>query len=118
MIYYELGQGEASQLHTLDADEYWFFHAGSMLKLQKIDNGRLTKYKLGLEDRAEPCVLMKAATLFDAKHLSDQNEATLIHLILILRCFPFGRRHAILKINKFPEISPSCAVLGRKANND
>ena len=33
VIYYELGQGEASQFHTLDADEYWFFHAGSTLEL-------------------------------------------------------------------------------------
>ena len=35
VIYYELGQGEASQFHTLDADEYWFFHAGSTLELWK-----------------------------------------------------------------------------------
>lgn len=35
VIYYELGQGEASQFHTLDADEYWFFHAGSTLDCGK-----------------------------------------------------------------------------------
>lgn len=33
VIHYELRQGEASQFHTLDADEYWFFYAGSMLEL-------------------------------------------------------------------------------------
>ena len=83
MIYYELGQGEASQFHTLDADEYWFFHAGSTLELWEIDNAKLTKYKLGLEDGAEPCVLMKAGTIFGAKHLSPVDEATLVSCVTV-----------------------------------
>ena len=83
VIYYELGQGEASQFHTLDADEYWFFHAGSTLELWEIDNAKLTKYKLGLEDGAEPCVLMKAGTIFGAKHLSPADEATLVSCVTV-----------------------------------
>ena len=59
VIYYELGQGEASQFHTL------------------------TKYKLGLEDGAEPCVLMKAGTIFGAKHLSPADEATLVSCVTV-----------------------------------
>ena len=114
MIHYELRQGEASQFHTLDADEYWFFYAGSMLELYKIDNGRLPKYRLGLEDCAEPCVLMKASTIFDAKHLSDQDEATLIHLILILPHFPFGGGMLYLKSINFLKFCPHVQCLAER----
>ena len=81
MIYYELGQGEASQFHTLDADEYWFFHAGSTLELWEIDNAKLTKYKLGLEDGAEPCVLMKAGTIFSERNTFLQRMRRPLYLV-------------------------------------
>lgn len=83
VIYYELGQGETSQFHTLDADEYWFYHAGSTLELWEIDGGHLTKYRLGLEDGAEPCVLMKAGTIFGARHLDPEGEATLVSCVTV-----------------------------------
>ena len=50
---------------------------------REIDNARLTKYKLGLEDGAEPCVLMKAGTIFGAKHLSPADEATLVSCVTV-----------------------------------
>ncbi len=49
---------------------------------------------------------MKASTIFDAKHLSDQDEATLIHLILILPHFPFGGGMLYLKSINFLRFSP------------
>lgn len=38
----------------------------------------------------------------------------LFKIPLILRHFLFWRRRAILKINKFPEILPSCAALAER----
>ena len=83
VIYYELGKGESSQFHTLDADEYWFYHAGSDLELWEIKDGKLTKHLLGMSDGAEPCVLMKAGTIFGAKHLSADAEATLVSCVTV-----------------------------------
>ena len=57
---------------------------------------------------------MKASTIFDAKHLSDQDEATLIHLILILPHFPFGGGMLYLKSINFLKFCPHVQCLAER----
>lgn len=47
-IYYLLAEGAFSAWHRIDADETWYFHAGSTLALHVLQpNGELVTYRLG-----------------------------------------------------------------------
>lgn len=74
-IYYYLGAEEHSEFHVLDSDEYWLWHAGSTLEVWEVDgDGGMRVRCLGLEEGAEPCVLLPAGTIFGARHLRGAVE--------------------------------------------
>ncbi len=65
-ILFLLAKGQASHLHVLKEDELWYFQKGSPLDIVKIEAGKLSIAKLGLDpDEGEsPQVLVKAGTIF------------------------------------------------------
>lgn len=83
VIYYQLGQGESSRFHTLDSDEYWFYHAGPPIELWLIEDGLMTRHLLGMAQGCAPCVLMPKNTVFGARHLSASDEATLVSCLTV-----------------------------------
>ena len=85
VIYYELGRGERSEFHTLDADEYWLWHGGSALEIWELDaEGALVKkWLLGMEEGAEPCALLPAGSIFGARHLRPDDAGTLVSCVTV-----------------------------------
>jgi len=66
-IYFLLKENEFSAFHSIKQDEVWHFHSGSPLTIHIIDQN--TKYRelnLGLFDRAQPQLVVKAGCLFAA----------------------------------------------------
>lgn len=74
VIYYHLGAGEFSDFHVLDADEYWLWHAGSPLELWLADENGVQVKRLGTDAESEPCVLLRAGTVFGARHVSGEAD--------------------------------------------
>ena len=90
VIYYELGRGERSEFHTLDADEYWLWHGGSTLEIWELEGeagatpGRLRrKWLLGMDEGAEPCALLPAGSIFGARHLGPDDPGTLVSCVTV-----------------------------------
>lgn len=75
-IYYLLRSGEISKLHRLRADEIWYYHYGSSLKLILIDQeGRKQSKILGprIEKAESLQILIPAGTIFGAEILEDNS---------------------------------------------
>lgn len=87
VIYYYLGPEEHSEFHVLDSDEYWLWHAGSELEIWSIEaDGGVKVQRLGLGADSEPCALLKAGTIFGARHLRDDREdGTLVSCVTVPR---------------------------------
>lgn len=84
VIYYALGPGERADFHLLDCDEYWLYHAGSALEIWIYDGtGPARVERLGLEEGAQPCVLLKAGWLFGARPVPDAAETTLLSCVTV-----------------------------------
>ncbi len=84
VIYYLLGAGERSQFHLLDADEYWLYHVGPPLRLWLLKpQGVVETRLLGLTEGAQPCVLMKAGTVFGARHEPNLPGDTLVSCVTV-----------------------------------
>ncbi|MDO4484863.1 MAG: cupin domain-containing protein [Clostridia bacterium] len=84
VIYYMLDQGEMSDFHVLDSDEYWMYHAGSTIELWSVmPDGSMKKDLLGLTEGAEPVALLKAGVIFGARHLSPEDEGTLMSCVTV-----------------------------------
>lgn len=84
VIYYLLDEGEASDFHALDADEYWLYHAGPDIEIWWIDEkSALHIERLGMGEAAEPCVLMHGGTVFGARHIKGQPGATLVSCVTV-----------------------------------
>lgn len=68
-IYYLLKKGEVSRLHSLDADETWYFHQGATLDLHLFDRNQYHNVKLGRFAPSENCLVqftVPAGTIFGA----------------------------------------------------
>ena len=85
VIYYALGPGETSDFHVLDSDEYWLYHAGSTLELWSVnEDGSMRIDRLGIEEGAEPCVVMRKHTIFGARHaVDDENAGILVSCVTV-----------------------------------
>ena len=68
-IYYLLKKGEVSCLHSLDADETWYFHQGATLDLHLFEKDQYNNVKLGrYTPRADslPQFTIPAGSIFGA----------------------------------------------------
>lgn len=84
VIYYALGPGEHADFHALDCDEYWLYHAGCTLEIWVYDaQGKLSIQRLGLEEGAQPCVLIKAGCLFGARPERGATETALLSCVTV-----------------------------------
>ena len=68
-IFYLLGRGESSSLHTLKSDEIWYFHAGCGLVLHCFEDSRYSKYVLGPDFGNDQCpsLTIRSGTKFAAE---------------------------------------------------
>ena len=107
-IYYHLGSNEFSDFHVLDADEYWLWHAGSTLEIWEVgENGDMIIRRLGIENGAQPCMLVKAGVVFGAKHLPGAEDGSFVSCITSPR---FSYEHyRILPKEKMLENYPASA---------
>ncbi|MBR4081067.1 MAG: cupin domain-containing protein [Clostridia bacterium] len=85
VIYYALGPGEQSDFHVLDSDEYWFYHAGTTLELWSVqEDGSMKVERLGIEEGAQPCVLMRKNVIFGARHaVNDEHARILVSCVTV-----------------------------------
>jgi len=84
VIYYLLDEGDVSDFHVLDADEYWLHHAGPDIEIWWIDaQGALHRERLGMGEGAQPCVLMPGGTVFGAKHAEGHKGAMLASCVTV-----------------------------------
>lgn len=86
VIYYLLNEDETSDFHVLDADEYWLWHAGPDIELWSYPEGNpgaLTVEQLGMGEGAQPCVLMKAGTIFGARPVKGAQGAMLCSCVCV-----------------------------------
>lgn len=84
VIYYALASGEHAQFHCLDCDEYWLYHAGDSLEIWAyLPDGQRRVERLGMEEGAQPCVLLKAGWIFGAKAPKNGKETTLLSCVTV-----------------------------------
>ena len=107
VIYYHLGAEERSQFHVLDSDEYWLWHAGTPLEIWVIDEaGELHIERLGIDALSKPCVLLKAGTIFGARHIPGiRDDGTLVSCVTVPR-FSYASYRILSRaemLEKYPE---------------
>lgn len=84
VIYYLLNDDEISEFHVLDADEYWLWHAGPDVELWSFTEGQPLKVeRLGMDENAQPCVLLPAGTVFGARPAPGAKGAMLCSCICV-----------------------------------
>ena len=71
-IYFLLRPGDVSHFHILDADELWYFHDGSTVRVHCIDQKGGYSYK-DLGRNGDLSILIPANTTFAAEVLSDDD---------------------------------------------
>ncbi len=76
-IYYMLVGGQFSALHRIKSDELWHHYTGGSITLYTIDNGKLSKIKMGKRRGEVPQVAIKANTWFAAS-LNDKKSYCLL----------------------------------------
>jgi uncharacterized protein len=76
-IYYMLVGDQFSAFHKIKSDELWHHYTGGSLILYAIDNGKLTKIKMGKSRGEAPQVAIKANTWFAAS-LTDKRSYCLL----------------------------------------
>lgn len=76
-IYYMLVGDQFSAFHRIKSDELWHHYTGGSLILYAIDNGKLTKIKMGKSRGEAPQVILKANTWFAAS-LTDKKSYCLL----------------------------------------
>lgn len=106
VIYYMLGAGEHSDFHVLDSDEYWLYHAGATLELWSVaEDGSMRIDRLGIEEGAEPCVLMRKGVIFGACHAVDSEGAGILVSCVTVPEFTYERYRIVPKeemLEKYP----------------
>ena len=114
VIYYMLGAGEFSDFHVLDSDEYWFYHAGTTLELWSVqEDGSMKVELLGIEEGAEPCVVIRKNTIFGARHVVDDENAGILVSCVTVPEFTY-ETYKILPKEEMLEKYPASAAFFRK----
>ncbi len=84
VIYYALEGGEHAQFHCLDCDEYWLYHAGDAIEIWiYLPDGQRRVERLGMDEDAQPCVLLKAGWVFGARAPRDGKKTTLLSCVTV-----------------------------------
>ena len=84
VIYYYLGPEEHADFHVLDSDEYWLYHGGAPLEMWMIGpDGSARVELLGMEEGAQPCVLVKGGVIFGARHAAGAQDGTLVSCVTV-----------------------------------
>ena len=100
-IYYMLVGDQFSALHRVKSDELWHHYSGGSLTLYAIDNGKLSKVKMGKSRGEAPQVAIKANTWFAAS-LNDKKSYCLIGCTVspgFDYCdWELGKRHELIKM--------------------
>ncbi|MBQ8202562.1 MAG: cupin domain-containing protein [Clostridia bacterium] len=97
VIYYLLDEGEVSDFHVLDADEYWLYHAGPDIELWSFgEDGVLKVERMGMGEGAQPCVLMPAGVTFGARPVKGASGAMLCSCVCVPE-FMYEHYHILSK---------------------
>ena len=84
VIYYYLGPEEHADFHVLDSDEYWLYHGGAPLEIWSVDqDGGIRVETLGLQEGAQPCVLVKGGVIFGARPVKGARDGTLVSCVTV-----------------------------------
>ncbi len=84
VIYYLLNEDDVSDFHTLDADEYWLWHAGPDIELWWYGEDKVLHVdRMGMGEGAQPCVLMRAGVVFGAKPVKGAQGAMLCSCVCV-----------------------------------
>lgn len=84
VIYYYLGPEEHADFHVLDSDEYWLYHDGAPLEIWSVEpDGQIRVETLGLEQGAQPCVLVKGGVIFGARPVNGAQDGTLVSCVTV-----------------------------------
>ena len=70
-IYFLLKGTDKSHFHQLFSDEIWYFHTGSTVRIHQLFRGQYSFKDLGILDRHDPQVIIKAGTVFGAEVLDE-----------------------------------------------
>jgi predicted cupin superfamily sugar epimerase len=100
-IYYMLVGDQFSALHRIKSDELWHHYTGCSLTLYEIDNGKLSKIKMGKSRGEAPQVAIKANTWFAAS-LNDKKSYCLLGCTVSpgfdYSDLELGKRHELIKM--------------------
>jgi predicted cupin superfamily sugar epimerase len=102
-IYYMLVGDQFSALHRIKSDELWHHYTGGSLTLYaiEIDNGKLSKIKMGKRRGEAPQVAIKANTWFAAS-LNDKKSYCLLGCTVSpgfdYRDWELGKRNDLIKM--------------------
>ena len=100
-IYYMLVGDQFSALHRIKSDELWHHYTGGSLTLYAIDNGILSKIKMGKSMGEAPQVAIKANTWFAAS-LNDKKSYCLLGCTVSpgfdYRDWELGKRNVLIKM--------------------
>ena len=101
-IYFLLRPDDISHFHILDADELWYFHSGTTVRIHMIDgSGNYSSQDLG--QKGDLSVLIPANTTFAAEVLSD--EGYVLVSCVVTPGFEFSKFHLYQRdelVDKFP----------------
>jgi uncharacterized protein len=103
-IYYMLVGDQFSALHRVKSDELWHHYSGGSLMLYAINNGKLSKVKMGKSRGEALQVVIKANTWFAAS-LNDKKSYCLLGCTVSpgfdYRDWELGKRHELIK--RYPQ---------------
>lgn len=84
VIYYAMDKGEHADFHVLDSDEYWLYHAGATVELWMIaEDGSVRIERMGVEEGAQPCVLIPKHTIFGARLANGAQEGCVMSCVTV-----------------------------------
>jgi predicted cupin superfamily sugar epimerase len=100
-IYYMLVGDQFSAFHRVKSDELWHHYTGGSLTLYTIDNGKLSKIKMGKSRGEAPQVAIKANTWLAAS-LNDKKSYCLLGCTVSpgfnYTDWELGKRNELIKV--------------------
>jgi uncharacterized protein len=100
-IYYMLVGDQFSAFHRIKSDELWHHYTGGSLTLYAINNGKLSKIKLGKSRDEAPQIALKANRWFAAS-LNDKKSYCLLGCTVSpgfdYRDWELGKRNKLIKM--------------------
>lgn len=102
-IYFLLRPNDISHFHILDADELWYFHSGTTVRVHQIDKGGHYSFT-DLGQKGDLSILIPAHTTFAAEVLSD--EGYVLVSCVVTPGFEFSKFHLYKRdelLDQFPK---------------